>query len=162
MEKAGDIFRALLDRRLLARGEQYAAFFGSWTQVAGDQISAHSEIKDIRHGVVVIEVDHPGWIQLIQLRQHSLLEALRRRFPDLGIRVLRLQLPRAGERQEAPPVPPAAPPRAEATAELPAEDRPGEPTPSAQETLEQLPHNELRAVLQRLADGISKRASGKS
>jgi len=160
MEKAGNIFRALLDRRLVEKGEQYAAFFGCWAQIAGDQISAHSEIKDIRKGVVVVEADHPGWIQLIQLRQHNLLDALRRRFPDLGIRALRLQLPRAGdpkgESARVQGTQPAEQPGPEATPGAPAE------TVSTEEALEQIRDRELRSILERLADGINKRASGES
>ncbi len=159
MEKAGDIFRSLLDRRLLEKGEQYADFFGSWEQIAGEQLSAHSEIKDIRNGVVLVEADHPGWIQLLQLRQHSLLDALRRRFPDLGIRSLRLQLPRTGERPAESSQPQEEPPAGRVEPQ---------PTPdpgaaaSAEEALERIRDRELRTILERLGDGINKRASGKS
>ena len=160
MEKAGDIFRTLVDRRLLERGEQYGALFGSWEQIAGEHLAAHSEIKDIRNGVVVVEADHPGWIQLLQLRQHTLLDALRRRFPDLGIRSLRLQLPRTGERSAENVQPQEKPPAAQPDAQSAPE--PGTSAVSAQEALEQIRDRELRTILERLADGINNRASGKS
>ena len=160
MEKAGDIFRTLLDRRLVEKGQQYAAFFGSWEQIAGEHLAAHSEIKDIRNGVVVVEADHPGWIQLLQLRQHTLLDALRRRFPDLGIRSLRLQLHRTEERSAESGQPQGKPPAGQP--EPQSAPVPGTPPVSAEEALEQIRDRELRTILERLADGINNRASGKS
>ena len=97
MERAGDILNALFDRKQHEEGQRYVALYKRWEQMAGEQIAAHSHIQDLRNGVVVVEVEHPGWIQLIQLRQQHILGALQAAFPELVIRGLRLQLPRQDE-----------------------------------------------------------------
>jgi hypothetical protein len=37
-------------------------------------------------GLLIVEAEHPGWIQLLQMHQSSILEAVARRFPELGLR----------------------------------------------------------------------------
>lgn len=82
-----------LDRHTAEQAERYHTFFSAWEKVVGERIAAHSQVKDIDNGVVLVEVDHPGWIQMIQLKQTQFVQALRRRYPDLQLRGLRLQLP---------------------------------------------------------------------
>jgi hypothetical protein len=48
--------------------------------------------------VLLIEADHPGWIQILQTRQNELLTVAKRRFPDLDIRGIAFRLSRS--RQE--------------------------------------------------------------
>ena len=93
MEKASDILKTLFDRSQQESGRLYSALFKSWERIAGERVAAHSRVRDIRAGIAVVEVDHPGWLQLLQLSQGHILDELRRQFPELGIRGLRLQLP---------------------------------------------------------------------
>ncbi len=92
MKKAGDILKTFFDRSVLAEGEKYLRFFGAWDQIVGPDISAHAKAVDIVHGSVVVEVDHPGWLQMLQLREQNVLQALHRRFPDLKITGMRYRL----------------------------------------------------------------------
>lgn len=186
MDRAGNIMRLLFDRRLIEQGEQYGSLFGSWGAVAGEQIAAHSEITDIRNGVVVVVADHPGWIQLLQLKQHSVLEELRRRFPELGIRALRIQLPH-GEQPVGPrsaaasgapeevgppaiggtgarfgsapgPIEAAEATEAGASSPAPPVDAGSEAEPVTRDpALELIRDDELRELLKRIAGGIERR-----
>jgi len=93
VRSAGDILKLFLDRNTAEQADFYQQFFTGWQQVVGERIAAHSEVKDIQNGVVLVEVDHPGWIQMIQLKQAQFVETLKKKYPDLNIRGLRLQLP---------------------------------------------------------------------
>jgi hypothetical protein len=45
----------------------------------------HSKVREIERQRLVIETDHPGWIQILQYKQCQLLSAAQRRFPNLDI-----------------------------------------------------------------------------
>jgi len=92
MKKAGDILKTFFDRSVLAEGEKYLRFFSAWDQIVGPDLSAHAKAVDIVHASVVVEVDHPGWLQLLQLRERTVLQSLHRRFPDLKITGMRYKL----------------------------------------------------------------------
>jgi len=68
-----------------AKAGSWSRFFGSWERAAGERLSAHSRPVDVRNGIVIVEADHPGWVQLLQLDQKRILDAIKRTFPELGI-----------------------------------------------------------------------------
>jgi hypothetical protein len=70
----------------LRRGQEYSGFFSSWPSVVGSRLAAHSRVADVEKGLLVVEADHPGWIQLLQLKQSGILEDVARRYPELGLR----------------------------------------------------------------------------
>ena len=96
MKTAGDILSALFDERFVEKARGYSKFFDSWTDItAKNGIAAaadHSQIKDLDRGVVLIEIDHPGWKQVLQTKQSKLLNDFRIRFPDLDISGISLML----------------------------------------------------------------------
>jgi hypothetical protein len=96
MKTAGDILSALFDERFIKKARGYSKFFDSWTDItAKNGIAAagdHSQIKDLDRGVVLIEIDHPGWKQVLQTKQSKLLNDFRIRFPDLDISGISLML----------------------------------------------------------------------
>ena len=92
MKKAQDILKSLLDNYSVQEGETYHSFFRSWTRIAGQDAASHSKVKDIRAGVVIVEVDHPGWIQMIQMKKNPILKKIQQLYPELGIKDLRLHL----------------------------------------------------------------------
>lgn len=42
----------------------------------GANLAAHSRIVDLKNGVLLVEADHPGWIELLQLRKNYILRGL--------------------------------------------------------------------------------------
>jgi hypothetical protein len=92
----------------LRRGEEVTTFFSSWQSLVGPRLAAHSRISDIDRGLLVVEAEHPGWIQLLQLRQSAILEEVIRRYPELGLRGIVFRL--AGQRAEPRPDPVKAAP----------------------------------------------------
>jgi len=92
MKKASELLGAFFDENAMKSARGYSALFSSWQSIAGERISAHSRIAELDKTILLIEADHPGWIQIIQMQQASLLEAVRNRFPDLAITGLALRL----------------------------------------------------------------------
>jgi hypothetical protein len=83
--KASEIIGAILSPEVAAKAGSWSRFFGSWERAAGERLSAHSRPVDVRNGIVIVEADHPGWVQLLQLEQKRILDAIKRSFPELGI-----------------------------------------------------------------------------
>jgi len=96
MNTAGNILSALFDEQFMKKAKTYSKFFDSWkdiTEKNGIAAAAdHSQIKDLDRGILLIEIDHPGWKQILQTKQSKLLNDFRRRFPELGISGISLML----------------------------------------------------------------------
>lgn len=114
----GSLLAAFFDEEKLRRGGRYAQFFESWKAVVGEHLAAHSRVVDLDKGILIVEADHPGWIQLLQLRQTQALNALTKRFPELPLRGIAFRLsgaeygpggaPGRGSAAEAAPDDPAS------------------------------------------------------
>jgi hypothetical protein len=123
MRKAGDIISGLFKQRF---GEDFvenarlsSELFNSWEKTVcqvwprgEDQkdedipaAAVHSRIRELERGVLFVEADHPGWIQILQTRQAELLLAVQRRCPKLNIRGIAFRLSREPGQadQEKPP-----------------------------------------------------------
>ncbi|MDR1933444.1 MAG: DUF721 domain-containing protein [Spirochaetales bacterium] len=165
MDKAGDILKTFLSFHNLSGGEKYVSLFSSWRKVAGDDIASHSRVIDLRRGSLFVEVDHPGWMQMLQMRQSEILRTLSSRYPDLAIRMLHFKLTPAGQFS-----PPAAPQTgSEAAAEQAAasvcDQPPAQPElQTEREILEAIHDENLKNTLLRLKDSLKKkgRKSGKT
>ena len=51
----------------------------------GKKISAHSQVIDLKNGILFIEVDHSGWIQIIKTYQQYLKKYINSAIPELKI-----------------------------------------------------------------------------
>ena len=89
MKTAGDILSALFDERFVQKAQGASKLFDSWGDITAKNgiasAAAHSRIRDLDRGVLLIEMDHPGWKQILQTKQGKLLNDFRRRFPELDI-----------------------------------------------------------------------------
>jgi hypothetical protein len=65
-------------------------------RVNAAKLHDHSRVREIDRQRLVIETDHPGWIQILQFRQRQLLAAAQRKFPALGIKKISFILMKAG------------------------------------------------------------------
>jgi hypothetical protein len=86
IKNVSSLLSSFFDEEKLHRGERYSDFFSSWPALVGSRLAAHSRVADIDKGILVVEAEHPGWIQLLQLRQSAILDSVARRFPELGLR----------------------------------------------------------------------------
>jgi predicted nucleic acid-binding Zn ribbon protein len=110
MRKAGDIISLLFKQRFgedfMENARSSAELFNSWEKTVcqvwprGDDqkngdipaAAVHSRIKELEHGILLVEADHPGWIQILQTKQAELLQAVQRRCPKLDIRGIAFRL----------------------------------------------------------------------
>jgi hypothetical protein len=92
IKDVSSLLGAFFDEDKLRQGGKYAEFFGSWKQIAGERLAAHSRVVDVDKGILIVEAEHPGWIQLLQLDQSRILETAARRFPELALRAIMFRL----------------------------------------------------------------------
>ena len=100
MKRAGDVLSAIFDDRLMQKARGYSRLFDYWATAAqkyGIAAAAdHSRIKELDRGILLIEADHPGWIQILQTQENNILDDFRLRFPDMDISGISLMLSRGG------------------------------------------------------------------
>jgi hypothetical protein len=163
MKRAGDIFSALFDHSMMMKADGYSALVSCWTDLMEKNgiaaAAAHSWIKSMDRGLVWIEVDHPGWKQILQTKEGKLVSDFRRRFPDMDISGIVISLARPGSQ----PQPPAATVQAESAVQE-ASPPPYQPTTAPVtdgEGYDAIQDDALKAVLMRLEQHIAARESAK-
>lgn len=61
-------------------------------QYEGQNLYAHSRILDLKNGVLLVEADHPGWIQLLQMHKNYILKGIQKASPNLKINTIAFRL----------------------------------------------------------------------
>jgi predicted nucleic acid-binding Zn ribbon protein len=92
MVKIGDLVSAFMGPGAVEKAQVFHSLFTGWAELAGPSLAAHSRIVQLENGVLLVEADHPGWIQTLQLKQGKLLKAARSKFPQLDIRAISFKL----------------------------------------------------------------------
>jgi hypothetical protein len=99
MRRVGDVLSAIFDEDLMKKARGYSAFFSCWkdlTEKNGIAAAAdHSWVTSLERGLVWIEVDHPGWKQILQTKESKLLSDFRLRFPEMDISGISIMLCRS-------------------------------------------------------------------
>ena len=88
MDRAGDLLKEFLRRQGVKGDEPVVSLFGGWGRLVNPPLLDHSRIIDLKNGILWVEVDHPGWMQVLQLQQARILRQVRRQYPQLKIRGL--------------------------------------------------------------------------
>jgi len=89
LKTAGEILSAILDKETVKKAEQMGKLFSPsvWSELLDScklsQGVSHTRIAELEKTVLLVEADHPGWIQLLQTKQTELLDEVRRRFPEI-------------------------------------------------------------------------------
>jgi hypothetical protein len=63
-------------------------FVQAWPRIVGQDKAAHSQVLDVKNGIVLIGVDHPAWLQRLHMDSSRIVEQIRRDFPSLNARTL--------------------------------------------------------------------------
>jgi putative pyruvate formate lyase activating enzyme len=121
MKKAGDLLAYFFDQKTLASIHTWSKLFSAWPSiVTKHKIAAaesHTRVVEFDRRVLLIEAEHPGWIQILQIKQSELLHEFQSRFPDLDIVGISFRLSRtpfAPSIQTPEPRPPEMSPAPEA------------------------------------------------
>ncbi|MCL2192773.1 MAG: DUF721 domain-containing protein [Treponema sp.] len=100
MKRIGDVITSIFDEKMIEKADGYSIFFSCWKDLTEKNgipaAAAHSWIKSLDNGLVWIEVDHPGWKQILQTKERKLLYDFRYRFPKMGISGISIMLCRPG------------------------------------------------------------------
>lgn len=98
IKKIGDILRGYLLERGWAGDNPSSSVFLRWEEIVGEELSRHTRPIEIEDGILIVEADHPGWVQLISLRKSGLLRSLSDAAPAAEIKDVRVRLSRDGGR----------------------------------------------------------------
>jgi hypothetical protein len=101
IKDVSSLLSSFFDEGKLRQGEKYSGFFSSWPALVGSRLAAHSRVVDIEKGLLVVEAEHPGWLQLLQIRQSGILSEATRRYPELGLRGIVFRLSGQGRARVA-------------------------------------------------------------
>lgn len=58
----------------------------------GERLAGNTRVVDYKKGVLLIETDHPGWIQYLKFHQKFILNGLKREIPDLDVKNLAFRI----------------------------------------------------------------------
>ncbi len=62
----------------------------------GERLAGNTRVIDLKNGVLLVETDHPGWIQYLKIYQKFIINGLKMNLPDLKISSLAFRV--AGEK----------------------------------------------------------------
>ena len=88
--QAGDILKELFASMKIT--ERKETLFDVWPDLVGEEAAEHLKIQDIKGKMLILEADHPGWIQVAQLRKNEFLAKIKERFPDKYINNIKVSL----------------------------------------------------------------------
>lgn len=90
MEKAGDLLKEYLDSLRLNRKTGNVEIFKGWDSLVDSSLASHSRVFEFEKSVLYVEVDHPGWAQTIFLKKSGIMRSIRKEYPDLEIKDIRV------------------------------------------------------------------------
>jgi len=164
MKTAGDVLSAFFDEQFVEKAHGYSNLFNSWSDITAKNgiaaAAAHSRIKELEKGIVLIEMDHPGWKQILQTKQSKLLNDFRYRFPKLNIMGISLMLgkPDCGKPlNEEPPIKPMIDPDLHVVKESSVNQNKIDKSVIAD--IETIKNEDLREKLIKLGQAIAERES---
>jgi predicted nucleic acid-binding Zn ribbon protein len=97
VKSIGELLKEFLREKGWLAANPWQPLFAGWAGIAGEPLAAHSRLSDIRDGILIVEVDHPGWIQITRLRQAAILSAARKAAPGAVLEGMRVVLGSSGE-----------------------------------------------------------------
>jgi len=58
----------------------------------GERLASNTRVLDLKKGVLIIESDHPGWIQYLKFYQNFIIKGLKMENPEIKINSLAFRL----------------------------------------------------------------------
>ena len=88
--QVGDILKELFASMNIVPGEE--TIFDLWPELIGEEAAEHLKIQNVKGKTLLLEADHPGWVQVAQLRKKEILEKIKAKFPDNNISNIKISL----------------------------------------------------------------------
>jgi hypothetical protein len=92
IKKVSDVVNAFIGDIEPLTAKNANTFLRSWNDIIGERIAPHCKVVDVDKGMLLLEVDHPGWSQEIQFQKQKILRSLASKFPELGIKNLSIRV----------------------------------------------------------------------
>ncbi len=90
-EPVGKLLKQVLgDKGMDDRLNRYQAWL-IWDKVVGEQIANRARPLRFRQGILEVQVDHPVWMQQLQMLKPKIIEKLNQQIPNAGIEDLYLR-----------------------------------------------------------------------
>jgi len=90
-EPFGKLLKQFLgDKGIDDRLNRYQAWL-IWDKVVGEQIANRARPLRFRQGILEVQVDHPVWMQQLQMLKPKIIEKLNQQIPNAGIEDLYLR-----------------------------------------------------------------------
>jgi predicted nucleic acid-binding Zn ribbon protein len=154
VKKADEILSRLLDKGP-AGAQPFHSLFGGWQELAGESLAEHCRAYEVRHRCLLVEADHPGWMQLLLMQKKAILARIRQRFPQLELRDIKVRMSATGGAARREPALAAAPaPQDGEPARPPAT---GPASAEVEQALAAVSDPELRRKLQLLLQEMERR-----
>jgi hypothetical protein len=153
VKRAAEILARLLDRGPPG-ALPFPSLFGGWQELAGPSLAEHCRVYEVSHRCLLVECDHPGWMQLLLIQKKPILARIRQRFPQLGMRDIKARLRQAGGARPAggAPRPAAAPPPGPQAGPVRAVETPGSAAAAPEGAAEGPAGAEIREALAAVGD----------
>jgi hypothetical protein len=90
--KASDVINCFFGGFSASDMKTANSFISSWNECVGPRISSHSKVIDVDRGMIIVEVDHPGWSQQLLLDKKRIIKTLATSFPALEITNLSIRV----------------------------------------------------------------------
>jgi hypothetical protein len=127
MERIGNILDFVLSPVIVEEAIEYSKLYKAWNDIIDEafmnkqdkeddetddfvfdntkinnrinaaKLHDHSKVREINKQKLIIETDHPGWIQILQFKQRQLLISAQRKFPSLEIKKISFILMKRGD-----------------------------------------------------------------
>lgn len=95
---AADMITRVFENIDKATIEKTNRFLVAWRETVakingyGEKLVAHTKIVDLKNGVLLVETDHPGWSQILQMNENFIVRGLNMKVPDSKIKNLMIRL----------------------------------------------------------------------
>ena len=92
MEQAASILKRLLNSSGMRRGDTASPLFRDWATFVGMPLAEYSRVVDIRNSHLIVEVDHPGWMQHLLLSKDQIIRRIGRAYSSEVVSDIRVRI----------------------------------------------------------------------
>ncbi|MGL4983051.1 MAG: DUF721 domain-containing protein [Treponemataceae bacterium] len=97
-KKASDIIDSIFSNFDKAKMNQSNDLSNLWNDILnkisieGNKLADHTRLIDLQNNILIVEVDHAGWIQLLQFYRKFILKELNKNVPSLKIKTISFKI----------------------------------------------------------------------
>jgi len=92
VKKAAEILARILNEKGREIGTNHSSVFGGWSWIVGESLAEHSRVYEVKNRNLFVEVDHPGWMQLLLMKKPQILRSVKRKYSALNIRDVKIKV----------------------------------------------------------------------